>query len=86
MNGSGHLEEDFRQPLHLCPVDLRKLMTVLESVEKEKEDKEKDIKERQGRGRILQRYKELLVFYKKVQFEKEASWMQDRIKFVENVL
>jgi hypothetical protein len=30
MNGSGHLEEDFRQPLHLCPTDLRKLMTVLE--------------------------------------------------------
>ncbi len=25
MNGSGHLEEDFRQPLFLCPVCLRKL-------------------------------------------------------------
>ena len=25
MNGSGHLEEDFSQPLFLCPVDLRKL-------------------------------------------------------------
>jgi archaemetzincin len=25
MNGSGHLNEDFRQPMHLCPVDLRKL-------------------------------------------------------------
>lgn len=25
MNGSGHLEEDFRQPYHLCPIDLRKL-------------------------------------------------------------
>lgn len=25
MNGSGHLAEDFRQPSHLCPVDLRKL-------------------------------------------------------------
>ena len=25
MNGSGHLAEDFRQPFHLCPVDLRKL-------------------------------------------------------------
>lgn len=25
MNGSGHLDEDFRQPSHLCPVDLRKL-------------------------------------------------------------
>eukprot|EP00118_Oscarella_pearsei_P004824 m.21178 g.21178 ORF g.21178 m.21178 type:complete len:375 (+) comp28147_c0_seq5:181-1305(+) len=26
MNGSGHLEEDFRQSMHLCPVDLRKLV------------------------------------------------------------
>ena len=25
MNGSGHLEEDFRQPMFLCPVDLHKL-------------------------------------------------------------
>lgn len=25
MNGSGHLQEDFRQSMHLCPVDLRKL-------------------------------------------------------------
>ena len=25
MNGSGHLEEDFAQPMHLCPVDLHKL-------------------------------------------------------------
>ena len=23
--GSGHLEEDFRQPMHLCPVDLHKV-------------------------------------------------------------
>ncbi|CAF1306162.1 unnamed protein product [Rotaria sp. Silwood1] len=26
MNGSGHLEEDFSQPLFLCPIDLRKLL------------------------------------------------------------
>ena len=25
MNGSGHLEEDFSQPMHLCPIDLKKL-------------------------------------------------------------
>lgn len=25
MNGSGHLKEDFSQPLFLCPIDLRKL-------------------------------------------------------------
>lgn len=29
MNGSGHLEEDFRQPMHLCPVDLHKLQTLV---------------------------------------------------------
>ncbi|XP_041362880.1 archaemetzincin-2-like [Gigantopelta aegis] len=28
MNGSGHLEEDFRQPMHLCPVDLHKLQAL----------------------------------------------------------
>jgi hypothetical protein len=25
MNGARHLNEDFRQPMHICPVDLRKL-------------------------------------------------------------
>ncbi|KAL4227866.1 metallopeptidase [Mactra antiquata] len=29
MNGSGHLSEDFRQPMHLCPVDLRKLHSLV---------------------------------------------------------
>lgn len=29
MNGSGHLGEDFRQSMHLCPVDLRKLQTLI---------------------------------------------------------
>ena len=29
MNGSGHLTEDFRQPMHLCPVDLHKLHTLV---------------------------------------------------------
>ena len=28
MNGSGHLSEDFRQPMYLCPVDLHKLQRV----------------------------------------------------------
>ncbi|XP_046566265.1 LOW QUALITY PROTEIN: uncharacterized protein LOC124274932 [Haliotis rubra] len=28
MNGSGHLAEDFRQPMHLCPVDLHKLQVL----------------------------------------------------------
>ncbi|XP_065178012.1 archaemetzincin-1-like [Sycon ciliatum] len=28
MNGSGHLQEDFSQPMYLCPVDLRKLQVL----------------------------------------------------------
>ena len=28
MNGSGHLEEDFRQPMFLCPVDLHKIQAL----------------------------------------------------------
>ena len=28
MNGSGHLQEDFSQSMHLCPVDLHKLQTL----------------------------------------------------------
>lgn len=30
MNGSNHLEESDRRPLHLCPVDLRKLHWAVE--------------------------------------------------------
>lgn len=30
MNGSGHLEEDFRQSMFLCPIDLRKLAHLLD--------------------------------------------------------
>ncbi|KAL5005019.1 hypothetical protein ScPMuIL_018475 [Solemya velum] len=30
MNGSGHLSEDFRQPMFLCPVDLHKLQTLVD--------------------------------------------------------
>jgi archaemetzincin len=28
MNGSGHLEEDFRQSMFLCPIDLKKLTLI----------------------------------------------------------
>ncbi|UJR31510.1 hypothetical protein I4U23_018999 [Adineta vaga] len=31
MNGSGHLDEDFSQPLFLCPIDLRKLSQLSKS-------------------------------------------------------
>ena len=28
MNGSGHLAEDFRQSIFMCPVDLKKLLFI----------------------------------------------------------
>ena len=28
MNGSGHLDEDFRQSMFLCPIDLKKLWII----------------------------------------------------------
>lgn len=30
MNGSGHLQEDFKQSMFLCPVDLKKLMVLFD--------------------------------------------------------
>ncbi len=29
MNGSGHLEEDFRQSMFMCPIDLKKLSIIV---------------------------------------------------------
>jgi archaemetzincin len=36
MNGSGHLEEDFRQSMFLCPIDLKKLWMIFEFDVKER--------------------------------------------------
>ncbi len=30
MNGSGHLQEDFRQSMFLCPIDLKKMLALFE--------------------------------------------------------
>lgn len=30
MNGSGHLQEDFRQSMFLCPIDLKKMMVIFD--------------------------------------------------------
>jgi archaemetzincin len=43
MNGSGHLAEDFRQSMFLCPIDLKKLAHVITF----------DIKERYERMRVF---------------------------------
>jgi len=63
MNGSGHLAEDFSQPMSLCPVDLHKLQALC------------------GFD-VLQRYKDLLAFYKKHSFKEEQDWVTDRIAYI----
>lgn len=65
MNGSGHLIEDFRQPLHMCPVDLKKLLCVLQVG-------------------ALERYRDLLLFYEKMDFVSERDWIRQRIRFLES--
>lgn len=63
MNGSGHLAEDFSQPMSLCPVDLHKLQALC------------------GFD-VLQRYKDLLAFYKKHGFKEEQDWVTDRVVYI----
>ncbi|XP_050402937.1 uncharacterized protein LOC126819109 [Patella vulgata] len=63
MNGSGHLAEDFQQPMHLCPVDLRKLQTLCGF-------------------NTVQRYEQLLEFYKKFKMESETVWVERRIAYL----
>ena len=63
MNGSGHLAEDFSQPMNLCPVDLHKLQALC------------------GFD-VLQRYKDLLVFYKRHAYKEEQDWVTDRITYI----
>lgn len=63
MNGSGHLTEDFSQPMSLCPVDLHKLQALC------------------GFD-VLQRYKDLLEFYKKHGYKEEQDWVTKRIAYI----
>lgn len=59
MNGSGSLEEDFSQPLHLCPVCLRKVQWFVGGEEK---------------FDVVKRYESLLKFYLSNGFSDEAKW------------
>ena len=63
MNGSGHLAEDFSQPMSLCPVDLHKLEALC------------------GFS-VLQRYEDLLAFYKKHGLKEEEDWVTNRITYI----
>ncbi|MEO0413396.1 MAG: archaemetzincin [Verrucomicrobiota bacterium] len=61
MNGSNHLGESDRTPLHLCPICLRKLHTANDFP-------------------LLQRYRQLETFYRKIELEPELQWIQKRIR------
>lgn len=66
MNGSGHLEEDYNRPLHMCVVCLRKVVVVIACG-------------------VLERYKGLLVYYKKNGFVEEERWCNRIIEHIQDV-
>ncbi|HTM22738.1 MAG TPA: archaemetzincin [Kofleriaceae bacterium] len=61
MNGSNHLEEADRRPLHVCPVDLRKL-------------------HRAAGFDVRERYEQLEAFYRELDFDDEADWIDDQLE------
>jgi predicted Zn-dependent protease len=63
MNGSGHVEEDDSQPLHLCPVDLRKLTLCVAFP-------------------VQERYRLLLNYFQKHDFNQEAKWISNRLAYL----
>lgn len=48
MNGSGHLQEDFKQSMFLCPVDLKKLTLILEFSLKDRYEQMKKFFDKHG--------------------------------------
>jgi archaemetzincin len=60
MNGSNHLEEADRRPLHVCPVDLRKL-------------------HRSVGFDLRERYEKLAAFYRDIDFDDEADWLDEQL-------
>jgi archaemetzincin len=60
MNGSNHLEEADRRPLHLCPVDLRKL-------------------HRSVGLDLRERYERLAAFYREIDFDDDAEWIDEQL-------
>eukprot|EP01130_Rhizamoeba_saxonica_P000665 TRINITY_DN1060_c0_g1_i2.p1 TRINITY_DN1060_c0_g1~~TRINITY_DN1060_c0_g1_i2.p1 ORF type:complete len:394 (+),score=69.34 TRINITY_DN1060_c0_g1_i2:16-1197(+) len=65
MNGSGNLEEDYSQSMHLCPIDLQKIMNL--------------INQNGNAVTPSDRYNELLSFYQEFGFEKDADWVTKRL-------
>lgn len=64
MKGSNHLAESDGQPLHLCPICLRKLMWAV-SIDP------------------VERYRRLEEFYRLIGLEKEAKWIESRLRWIE---
>lgn len=65
MNGSGHISEDDSQPMHLCPVDLRKFVYLA--------------KEKDNQFSVINWMSNLAKFFEKNQITREAKWLEDRL-------
>lgn len=65
MNGSGHLDEDYRQPLHFCPVCLHKVQHLTQC----------SLVQTGGPvGTLIDRYTALLAYYQQHGLDEEARW------------
>ena len=65
MNGANHLDEFDKQPLHLCPADLRKLAA--------------SVNHAVGGFAPVPRYRALRTFYDEHGLEPEARWVERRL-------
>ncbi len=65
MNGSNNLDESDAQPLHLCPLCLKKLQYTVGF-------------------NMIRRYETLGKFYESTSCQTEATWINKRIKYLEN--
>eukprot|EP00026_Physarum_polycephalum_P007594 Phypoly_transcript_07658.p1 GENE.Phypoly_transcript_07658~~Phypoly_transcript_07658.p1 ORF type:complete len:468 (+),score=100.30 Phypoly_transcript_07658:102-1505(+) len=72
MNGSGHIIEDDSQPLHMCPVDLRKLTYALQ-----------DDKRSKDFSAIRKQYELLHQFYEKYNFTDDKRWVHSMLQYLD---
>jgi archaemetzincin len=70
MNGVNHLGESDTRPFYLCPVDLRKLHYALREL---------------GGLDLINRFRNLLEFFRRYGWEEEERWYQRIIERIENL-
>lgn len=73
-NCGGHLEEDFSQPMHLCPIDLRKVVTTSGMV--------LNMAITVVGASVEERYEKLLACYQKFGLEEEREWVEKRLRWI----